>query len=307
MAEVKARLRVRQGASSIWASINPTLLAGEIAYETDTKRMRIGDGSTAYNGLQYVDFSAAPQVQGANLDALRVLTGAADRLPYFSGTTTMALTTLTAFARSILDDTSADDVLATLGILNAAVPAGAIQAFARASAPAGWLKCNGSTIGSASSGALYANALAQPLFNLLWADFSDTNLPILTSAGAASTRGASAAADWAASKRLTLPDLRGEFVRGLDEGRGVDAGRALGSAQGDANKSHSHSVTDPGHTHTSGFVLGSGNPRMGTSDAGGPFPMATTTGSSQTGITIAMSGGAEARPRNVALLYCIKI
>lgn len=38
----------------------------------------------------------------------------------------------------------------------------------------------------------------------------------------------------------TLPDMRGEFIRGLDNGRGVDAGRALLSAQGDVFQDHVH-------------------------------------------------------------------
>ena len=43
----------------------------------------------------------------------------------------------------------------------------------------------------------------------------------------------------------TLPDLRGVFLRGLDDGRGLDSGRTLGSYQADEFKSHSHSLTHP--------------------------------------------------------------
>ena len=38
----------------------------------------------------------------------------------------------------------------------------------------------------------------------------------------------------------TLPDMRGEFIRGLDNGRGVDSGRALLSTQDDEIRSHNH-------------------------------------------------------------------
>jgi hypothetical protein len=71
----------------------------------------------------------------------------------------------------------------------------------------GWLLENGQTIGSASSGATNLGTTFQALFDMLWANGTDTTCPMLTSAGAASTRGASAAADWGANKRLTLPNM----------------------------------------------------------------------------------------------------
>ena len=45
---------------------------------------------------------------------------------------------------------------------------------------------------------------------------------------------------------FNLPDLRGEFIRGLDAGRGVDSGRALGSFQADEIKAHTHTITTGG-------------------------------------------------------------
>lgn len=87
---------------------------------------------------------------------------------------------------------------------------------------------------------------------------------------------------------FNLPDLRGEFVRGWDDGRGIDAGRVLGTAQGDLFRSH---------THTQGVGVPS---RAGAYDANA-YAFAGH-GSSETGAT----GGAETRPRNVALLACIQ-
>lgn len=86
---------------------------------------------------------------------------------------------------------------------------------------AGFVRANGRTIGSATSGATeLASASAQALFLLLWAvDQGPNLLPI--SGG----RGASAAADWAANKTITLPDLRGRVRAGVDDMGGGVASR----------------------------------------------------------------------------------
>jgi microcystin-dependent protein len=52
------------------------------------------------------------------------------------------------------------------------------------------------------------------------------------------------------STTFQLPDMRGEFERGLDDGRGVDAGRTIGSAQSQTIQSHAHGVNDPTHAHS---------------------------------------------------------
>jgi microcystin-dependent protein len=74
----------------------------------------------------------------------------------------------------------------------------------------GWVRANGRTIGSSTSGATErANADCQALFEYLWG--ADANLAV--SGG----RGASAAADWAANKTITLPDSAGRAIAGLDD------------------------------------------------------------------------------------------
>jgi len=86
---------------------------------------------------------------------------------------------------------------------------------------------------------------------------------------------------------FNLPDLRGEFVRGWSHGRAVDAGRALGSWQVDDFKSH---------THTQLFKSTTG----GSSAGGDPNNIVNNT------INTGATGGTETRPRNVAMMYCIK-
>lgn len=174
------------------------------------------------------------------------------------------------------------------------VPPGALMPFARATAPTGWLKCNGQAV----SRTTYAN-----LFAAIGTTFGTGN----------------------GSTTFNVPDLRGEFLRGLDDGRGIDTGRAIGTSQSDQNKQHNHGITDPGHAHSINDP-GHAHSQITCVDAGsGGVPAGTTkpyyipgsgsTGASGTGVTVSgaatgisinNSGGNEARPRNIAALYCIK-
>lgn len=89
------------------------------------------------------------------------------------------------------------------------------------------------------------------------------------------------------STTFNLPNLQGEFVRGWDNARGIDSGRVFGSAQTDEFKSHSH---------VDGQAVG----RSTTAGADSvQFSNSDTHSTSET-------GGEETRPRNVALLPCIK-
>jgi hypothetical protein len=90
----------------------------------------------------------------------------------------------------------------------------------------GWVKLNGQTIGSATSGASQlANASAQNLFVYLWTNCTDAHCPVN---GAPGNRGVSALADFSANKIIALPDLRGSSPWGLDAmGNASPAGRLL--------------------------------------------------------------------------------
>ena len=91
----------------------------------------------------------------------------------------------------------------------------------------GFVRANGRTIGSATSGASeLANASAQALFEYLWA--VDANLTVSTG------RGASANADWTANKNIALPDWRGRTIFGLDDMGNSAAGRLTASYFGTA-------------------------------------------------------------------------
>lgn len=47
------RIQFRRGTAAQWTSRNPLLRAGEVGYETDTRNVKVGDGVTAWTGLQY--------------------------------------------------------------------------------------------------------------------------------------------------------------------------------------------------------------------------------------------------------------
>lgn len=114
------------------------------------------------------------------------------------------------------------------------VPTGSVFAYALGTtAPAGYVMVGGRTIGSAASGATErANADTETLFIGLWNNYSNTLLPIQDSSGTPTTRGGSAAADFAANKRLPTLDLRGRVIAGLDNMGGTPAGRLTGQPGG---------------------------------------------------------------------------
>jgi len=160
------------------------------------------------------------------------------------------------------------------------------------SAPAGWVKANGGSIGNAASGGTTrANADTAALFALLWTATDVADCAIQDSAGAGSTKGASAAADYAANKRMVLPDMRANFLRGLDDGRGVDISRRLASYAADTVGAHVHSVTPPAASGEGGS--GSTTTGSGGAETITPYNTAST--------------GTESAPKNIAALAVIKL
>ena len=151
----------------------------------------------------------------------------------------------------------------TIGILNPAgfspsgTPTGQIILVAFSSAPTGYLKANGAAVSRTTYATLFA--------------------AIGTTFGVGD-----------GSTTFNVPDLRGEFVRGWDDARGIDSSRSFGSAQAQAIQSHSHSYTATGAS--------------GNSVTGGPSPINDGGQTLSTGT----AGGTETRPRNIALLACIK-
>jgi|SoiMethySBSTD1v2_1073268.scaffolds.fasta_scaffold303795_2 Microcystin-dependent protein len=145
-----------------------------------------------------------------------------------------------------------------LGSVQSVFTTGDAKLTLKTVADIGWIMMDDGTIGSATSGASRANADAQALFTLLFNNILDAWAPILTSAGADTTRAAQtdAATAWAANCRMTLTKQLGRSFAVAGSGSGLTA-RPLGSTVGE--ETHAQSVAEmPSHAHNalaSAFLL----------------------------------------------------
>ncbi|HFO3190143.1 TPA: phage tail protein [Escherichia coli] len=223
---------------------------------------------------------AGKQPKDATLTALAELATSADKLPYFTGADRAALTALTSVGRAILGKTSTQGVLDYLGLGEGS----ALPVGVAVPWPSATLP----------AGWLKCNGAA----------FSSEMYPKLAKA-------------YPANK---LPDLRGEFIRGWDDGRGVDAGRALLNWQ-------PHTILDHAHYMElwTGGGLAAGSAREGvnpgilatygdggivkTDEPGLKVPSSLRAISSRNVKRLGeISGnvGTETRPRNVAFNYIVR-
>lgn len=139
------------------------------------------------------------------------------------------------------------------------VRVGNIVMHGSSTVPSGFLECNGAAVSRTTYAALFAE------IGTTWGAGNGTTT-------------------------FNVPDWRGEFPRGWDNGRGIDPGRVFGSAQGDLLGSHSH-------TYNTSYANGTSTtyPAVINQGAGVDYVFSTLS-----------SGGAETRPRNVTSLFCIK-
>lgn len=143
------------------------------------------------------------------------------------------------------------------------LPAGLILPYGGSTAPSGWYECDGTTRSRTTDADLFA--------------------AIGTNYGAGD-----------GSTTFTLPDFRGEFIRGWDHGRGADPDAASRTGGDTVGSTQSGEIA--AHTHG---VAASGTPTTVQGGAG-------AAGGSSVGGTSGSTGGNETRPRNVAAMFIIK-
>jgi len=204
-----------------------------------------------------INASATSQTKSGDLTLGRLFTTASSSIGTTAQTQTLTVAGTIGATEDICTAAGGGVCLSTAtggGAIDPA-PIGSIVSYAGATAPSGYLICNGAAVSRTTYAALFA--------------------AIGTTYGVGN-----------GSTTFNIPDLRGEFVRGFDAGRGVDSGRVLGSWQVDLFKSHTHTINNV-------IMLG-----------GGYLPYSNIAGP-QTGTTNP-TGGSETRPRNVAMNYIIK-
>ena len=216
---------------------------------------------------------------------------------WLNGVTAELLSIITAGTpAAVLSKNDVGQVLAAIQALIAAannVPTGTRVGRTARTAPAGWILGNGLTIGNAASNATNRpNADTQALFTLLYNDYADSELPLKTSGGGATTRGAqgTAAAAYAANCQITVPDYCGRLGVGRDDMKGAPANRVTaagcgvdGTIIGASGGEQTHQLTVPelpAHHHTGAMtnvtggssVSSSGASPVNTGDTGGDQP-----------------------------------
>jgi len=267
-----------------------TLVAYQQFVNTSTNKLNIRNGANSAN-IEIGDVTqanlglatkASPSFTGTVTSAGDISLSGTGKIKLPVGTTAQRPTAATGdmrFNSSLTQFEGYDGSSWTQ--FGAGAPVGAVFCTAAASVPTGFLECNGAAVSRSTYASLFS-AIAS----------------IYGSGDGSST--------------FNLPDLRGEFIRGFDNGRGVDNGRTHASAQSDQNKGHTHSasVTDPGHSHTvnnfGGNFGGSSGTQTFRSDHVGTSTAIVQSATTGVSVSNASQGGTEVRVRNIAMIYIIK-
>ncbi|EMB4319953.1 phage tail protein [Citrobacter freundii] len=258
------------------------------------------------------------QALDATLSALAGLATGANKLPYFTGNDTAAQTDLTSVGRDIIGKNTIADILTYLGLSKVMIGDwGYRMGFIADIKEQPYINHQASgeniILATAASVASGAPAIGIPFF---WPSAAMPNTVIDEWSGMVFLKFNNATFSAATYPKLALifpalklPEARGEFIRINDDGRGVDAGRALLSAQGDAMPNITGSLTGAAALESS-----SASGLVSQTQSSNPKRIATGISSDEMRIvdlqfSIANSGAATAnenRPRNIAFNFLVR-
>jgi microcystin-dependent protein len=270
-------LQFRSGTAAQWTAANPVMAQGEPGYESDTGKLKMGDGLTHWSSLSYypptftndwvvqsgtltymsgTQFKIAGNLTTTFLPTVRVRAVVTAGTIYGSVTTSTAggspvLTTVNVTWDSrALDAGLSEIAINILSFLNLSVlpnlmPAGVMMPYAGTAPPTGWLLC-------------YGQAVLRTTYSGLYAAIGTT-----FGSGDGMTT-------------FNLPDLRGRMTVGLDNMGGTAAGRVAAATSLAAsggyetiNLAHTHTTGDhtltvaemPSHVHTLALQAAAGGDR----------------------------------------------
>lgn len=89
-------VKVKRATAARWASQNPVLAAGEIGYETDTRKMKLGDGTSSWTQLSYLVADGTGAGEGSGGQAATIRIGTVTTLRYNQNATVVNSGTSTA-------------------------------------------------------------------------------------------------------------------------------------------------------------------------------------------------------------------
>lgn len=143
-------IQFKRKPSATWTSSNPILARGEPGFELDTFKMKIGDGTTAWNSLPYQNgLGVSGNLQNLT-DVTLTSLATGDVLSYDA--------TTGKWVNDAGIATDIENLLSRVTTLESVIPSGSIQAWSMPYAPTGWLTCNGNAVSRTTYASLF-NAL----------------------------------------------------------------------------------------------------------------------------------------------------
>lgn len=285
---VGRRLKTTNTGGTIYSRIKTSSFAS-----ATTTITLVNDSGTLDSGLSAVSYgllSATNPSTPVLTDAFPVLSGSADKTKLIR----FEVDGLTTDTTRVITVPDAD---ITLGNWST----GDVKLTWKTTADSGWIMAGDGSIGNAASGATArANADTEALFTLMWTNVADAQAPV------SSGRGASAAADFAANKTLTMPAGLGRALGLSGAGSGLTS-RAIGLATG--TETHTltgaqsgiaqHTHTQNSHTHTIALDqdgAASGQVEAKGTDGNGTSGSMSTGGTAATNQNAGPTTAAEAHP-----------